>query len=77
MYTPCLTAFSTGLLILGIVLKSRPYRLVALISFLVPLFRLIVFDIRETLFRIIAFAVLAVVLTLAGFLYQKFSSRIE
>ncbi len=77
LYTPCLTAFSTGLLILGIVLKSRPYRLVALISFLIPLFRLIVFDIRETLFRIIAFAVLAVVLTLAGFLYQRFSSRIE
>ncbi len=77
LYTPCLTAFSIGLLILGIVLKSRPYRLVALISFTVPLFRLIVFDIRETLFRIIAFAVLAVVLTLAGFLYQKFSSRIE
>lgn len=77
LYTPCLTAFSTGLLILGIVLKSRPYRLVALISFTVPLFRLIVFDIRETLFRIIAFAALAVVLTLAGFLYRKFSSRIE
>ena len=77
LYTPCLTAFSIGLLILGIVLKSRPYRFVALISFAVPLFRLIVFDIRETLFRIIAFAVLAVVLTLAGFLYQRFSSRIE
>lgn len=77
LYTPCLTAFSIGLLILGIVLKSRPYRLVALISFTVPLFRLIVFDIRETLFRIIAFAALAVVLTLAGFLYRKFSSRIQ
>ena len=77
LYTPFLGAFSIGLIVLGIVLKSRPYRFVAMLTFLVPLFRLFVYDIRETLYRIIAFAVLAVVLTIVGFLYQKFSSRIE
>lgn len=77
LYTPCLAAFSIGLIILGIVLKSKPYRLFAMLTFLVPLFRLFVYDIRETLFRIIAFAVLAVLVTIVGFLYQKYSSRIE
>lgn len=77
LYTPLLGAFSIGLIVLGIVLKSRAYRFVAMLTFLVPLFRLFAYDIRETLFRIIAFAVLAVVLTVVGFLYQKFSSRIE
>jgi len=72
-----LAGFSIGLIILGIVLKSRPYRYVAMLTFLVPLIRLFVYDIRETLYRIIAFAVLAVVLTAVGFLYQKYSSRIE
>ena len=77
LYTPLLGAFSIGLIVLGIVLKSRPYRFVAMLTFLIPLFRLFVYDIRETLYRIIAFAVLAIVLTVVGFLYQKFSSRIE
>jgi hypothetical protein len=77
VYTPMLAGFSIGLIILGIVLKSRPYRYVAMLTFLVPLIRLFVYDIRETLYRIIAFAVLAVVLTAVGFLYQKYSSRIE
>ena len=77
LYTPVLAGFSIGLIVLGIVLKSKPYRYVAMLSFLVPVFRLFVYDIRETLYRIIAFAVLAVLLTIVAFLYQKFSSRIE
>ncbi len=77
LYTPCLVVFSIVLIVLGIVLKSKPYRLFAMLTFLVPLFRLFVFDIRETLFRIIAFAVLTVLVTVVGFLYQKYSSRIE
>ena len=76
-YTPVLAAFSIGLIVLGIIIKSRPYRYVAMLTFLVPLFRLFVYDIREMLYRIVAFAVLAVVLTVVAFLYQKFSSRIE
>lgn len=77
LYTPLLAGFSIGLIILGIVLKSKPYRYVAILTFGVPVFRLFVYDIGETLYRIIAFAVLAVLLTLVAFLYQKFSSRIE
>tara|TARA_B110000008_G_scaffold275357_1_gene312656 strand:- start:4653 stop:7553 length:2901 start_codon:yes stop_codon:yes gene_type:complete len=77
LYTPLLAVFSIGLIVLGIVLKSRPYRYVAILSFVVPVYRLFACDIRETLYRIIAFAVLAIFLTLVAFLYQKFSSRIE
>lgn len=77
LYTPVLAGFSIGLIVLGIVLKSKPYRFVAMLSFAVPVFRLFVYDIRETLYRIIAFAVLAVLLTIVAFLYQKYSARIE
>ena len=77
LYTPCLAAFSIGLIVLGIILKSKPFRFVAMLTFLVALFRLFTYDIRETLFRIIAFAVLTVFMTVIGFLYQRYSSRIE
>ena len=77
LYTPVLAGFSIGLIVLGIVLKSKPYRYVAMLSFAVPVFRLFVYDIRETLYRIIAFAVLAILLTIVAFLYQKYSARIE
>jgi hypothetical protein len=77
LYTPLLAVFSIGLIAIGIVLKSRPYRYVAMLSFVVPVYRLFAYDIRETLDRIIAFAVLAILLTIVAFLYHKFSSRIE
>ena len=77
LYTPLLALFSIGLIVLGIVLKNRPYRYVAMLSFIVPGYRLFTYDIKETLYRIVAFAVLAIFLTIVAFLYQKFSSRIE
>ena len=77
LYTPLLAVFSIGLIAIGIVLKSRPYRYVAMLSFVVPVYRLFAYDIKETLYRIIAFAVLAILLTIVAFLYHKFSSRIE
>ena len=49
LYTPLLAVFSIGLIVLGIVLKSRPYRYVAMLSFLVPIYRLFAYDIGETL----------------------------
>ena len=76
-YTPLMALYSLGLVIAGIALKCKPYRLVGIIGLLLPLFRLFVYDIKETLYRIIAFAVLAVLSVLIGFLYHKFQTRIE
>ncbi len=76
-YTPLLAVFSIVLIILGIVIKSKPFRYAAMLSFIVPVYRLFVYDIKETLYRIVAFAILAVLLTFVGFLYSKFASRID
>ncbi len=76
-YTPLTALFCLGLVATGIALKCKPYRLVAIIGLLLPLVRLFVYDIKETLYRIIAFAALAVLSVLIGFLYHKFQTRIE
>ena len=62
---------------IGIGVKIKPYRMVAIVGFVLPLTRLFVHDIRDTLTRIIAFAVLAVFITFIGYLYHRFQSRIE
>jgi hypothetical protein len=69
--------FCLILVAVGIGAKIKPYRMVAIIGFALPLFRLFVYDIRDTLIRIIAFAVLAVLFIFVGYLYHRFQSRIE
>lgn len=76
-YTPLMALFCLILVGIGIGAKIKPYRMVALIGFALPLFRLFVYDIRDTLIRIIAFAILAVLFTFVGYLYHRFQSRIE
>ena len=61
----------------GIGAKIKPYRTVAIIGLTLTLFRLFVYDIWDTLIRIIAFAVLALLFIFVGYLYHRFQSRIE
>ena len=76
-FTPLMALFCLILVAVGIGAKIKPYRMVAIIGFALPLFRLFVYDIRDTLIRIIAFAVLAVLFIFVGYLYHRFQSRIE
>ncbi len=76
-FTPLMALFCLILVAVGIGAKIKPYRLVAIIGLTLPLFRLFVYDIRDTLIRIIAFAVLAVLFIFVGYLYHRFQSRIE
>lgn len=76
-YTPLLALFCLLLIGVGIAARVKPYRIVALAGFALPLGRLFLYDIRETLYRIVAFAALAALLTLIGYLYNRFAARIE
>ncbi len=76
-YTPMIATYGLVLIGIGIGLKIKPFRMIALIGFLLPLGRLFIFDVQETLHRIIAFAALAVLLTTIGYLYNRYASRIE
>jgi len=76
-YTPLMALFCLILVGIGIGAKIKPYRMVALVGFALPVFRLFAYDIRDTLIRIIAFAILAVLITFVGYLYHRFQSRIE
>lgn len=76
-YTPLMALFCLILVGIGIGAKIKAYRMVAIIGFALPVFRLFVYDIRDTLIRIIAFAILATLLIFVGYLYHRFQSRIE
>ena len=76
-FTPLAALFCLILIAIGIGAKIKPYRMVALVGFALPFARLFIYDIRETLTRIIAFAILSVLITFIGYLYHRFQSRIE
>jgi len=76
-YTALVALFCLLLIGIGISAKIKSYRMVALIGFALPLFRLFVFDIRDTLVRIVAFTLLSIFITFVGYLYHRFQSRIE
>ena len=76
-FTALVALFCLLLMAIGIWAKIKPFRMVALIGFALPLTRLFVYDIRDTLIRIVAFAVLAALFIFIGYLYHRFQSRIE
>lgn len=76
-FTPLTALFCLLLVGIGIGAKIKPYRLIALVGFALPLTRLFAYDIRDTLIRIVAFAVLAALFIFIGYLYHRFQSRIE
>lgn len=50
---------------------SRTDTIVSLTGLLLPITRLFVYDVTQTLHRIIAFAALSVLLLVLGYIYQK------
>lgn len=61
----------------GLVGGLRAYRMLGLLGLLCCLGRMFVVDVQDTFYRIVAFAVVAIVLLGIGFLYTRFRSQIE
>jgi hypothetical protein len=73
------SAYAFGLLALGFVLRERTYRWLGLGVLGAALARVILFDVwrLETIYRILSFFALGLVLLVLGFLYNKFQDRIR
>ena len=75
--TVCWGVTSILVFIAGLAGGLRNYRMVGLIGLGLCLIRMFIVDIDDTLYRIIAFFVIAVVLLLIGYLYNRFRHLIE
>ena len=68
-----------GLFTAGIVLQERMYRWLGLGILACALARVFIFDVwkLETLYRILSFMALGIVLLVLGFIYNKYEERIK
>lgn len=70
-YTPLWALIAFSGVIGGVWMNCRPLRIVSLVGLLLPIARLFVYDVTQTMHRIIAFAALSVLLLVLGYIYQK------
>lgn len=75
-YTPILALTAFLMILLGLFLRDAVFRQLGLLALAVPMVRLFLIDVQDALYRIIAFAAAAVVLTVLGYLYHLLSSRL-
>lgn len=75
--TVCWGAASVVLFVMGLMAGLKIYRIVGLVGLGLCIFRMFLVDIDDTLYRIIAFLGVAIVLLIIGFLYHRFRGRIE
>lgn len=61
----------------GLTLRRRSFRVIGLVSLLFCIVRIFVIDLQDTFYRIIAFAAIAVLLLIIGYLYTRFRELIE
>ncbi len=61
----------------GLLLRRRAYRVVGLVGLFLCIIRVFVVDLEDTFYRIIAFAAVAVLLLVIGYLYTRFRDLIE
>ncbi|MCH9021851.1 MAG: DUF2339 domain-containing protein, partial [Planctomycetes bacterium] len=66
-----------GILGLGLVFGAKPLRILGLFGLAICIPRMFIVDVRSTLYRIIAFGALSVVLLAVGFIYNKFRDTIQ
>jgi len=66
-----------GIFLLGLLDRSRPYRVTGLVGMGICLPRAFLVDIQSTLYRIAAFLVLGIVFLLVGYLYTRFRDVLE
>ncbi|MBQ8723815.1 MAG: hypothetical protein IJY80_05970 [Opitutales bacterium] len=64
-----------GLIFAGLTARIRSVRIVGIVFLAGTLVRLFVFDIGETVWRIVAFALVSVALFLLGFVYHRISKN--
>ncbi|HEX3030972.1 MAG TPA: DUF2339 domain-containing protein, partial [Bacillota bacterium] len=71
--------YSIVLVALGILKKVKSIRLFAMILFGITIFKVFLFDLSslDTIYRILSFIILGVILILVSFLYQVFKDRIS
>lgn len=62
---------------MGLVFGAKPLRVLGLIGLAICIPRVFIVDVRSTLYRIIAFGALSIVLLLVGFIYNKFRDTIQ
>ncbi len=65
------------LFVLGVVFRIKPFRMAALVGLGLCVVRVFAYDVQDTFYRIIAFAVLGAVLLGIGYLYHRFRERLE
>jgi len=70
-------AASLLLVLGGFFLRSRPMRVVGFVGLGMAILRVFVVDIKDTFYRIIAFAVLAVLFLGLGYLYSRFRDQLR
>lgn len=75
-YTPILAVTAFAMILLGLFRADAVFRQLGLVALAVPLVRLFLVDVQDALYRIIAFAAAAVLLTVLGYLYHRLSSRL-
>jgi predicted membrane protein DUF2339 len=68
---------AVSVLIVGLAAKVKPYRILGLIGLALCIPRVFVVDVQSTLYRIIAFGGLSIVLLIVGFLYHKFRDVLQ
>ena len=73
------SGLALGLFACGIVLRERVYRWVGLAILAAALGRVVLFDVwkLETLYRVLSFMALGVVLLVLGFIYNKYAEKIR
>jgi len=71
--------YAVILLVVGIIRRSRPIRLAALGLLAIPIVKVFVYDVfaLETVYRIIAFMGLGILLVASGYLYQRYRNVIR
>ncbi len=71
--------YAVILLVVGIARRSRGVRLGGLVLIAISILKVFVWDVfaLQTMYRIIAFVVLGVLLLVGGYLYQRYSARIK
>jgi|GEM_PF-6124730 len=72
--TPLLAMISCALVVFGIALRARHYRMAGLITLLLPIYRLFIYDLDDPLQRIAAFGIGGVLIMILGYLYHRLSS---
>ena len=79
VHSAILIVYSMIVVTAGIIYKKKYLRVFALVVFIVAILKVFIFDISmiDTVYRILSFIVLGIVLISVSFMYQKFENAIS